>query len=60
MKEQVEEYKFRKEIDKQKEKMIEVMEKNKTKKAMDKDQLERIKLREEELLMKKQQIIKSK
>ena len=53
MKEQVEEYKFRKEIDKQKEKMLEVMEKNKQKKTVDKDQLERIKLREEELLMKK-------
>ena len=60
MKEQVEEYKFRKEIDTQKEKMIENMEKNKTKKQLDKDQLERIKLRGEELLMKKHQIIKSK
>lgn len=57
----VEEFKFRKEMDAQRAKQLEMMEKNKAKeRGMSQTQLERIKQREEELFARKQGKIMSK
>ena len=55
MKDQVEDFKFRKEMDRAKEKMLADMEKNKVKAKMDSLAMERIKKREDELLQKKEE-----
>ena len=60
-KEMVEEFKFRKEMDAQRAKQLEMMERNKVKeRGMSQTQLERIKQREEELFARKQGKIMSK
>ena len=60
-KELVEEFKFRKEMDAQRAKQLEMMEKNKAKeRGMSQTQLERIKQREEELFARKHSKIQSK
>ena len=57
----VEEFKFRKEMDAQRAKQLEMMEKNKAKeRGMSQTQLERIKQREEEVFARKQGKIMSK
>ena len=57
----VEEFKFRKEMDAQRAKQLEMMEMNKAKeRGMSQTQLERIKQREEELFARKQGKIMSK
>ena len=59
-KEHIEEYRFRKEMDKQREKMVENMEKNKQKEAPSTEQQERIRKREQEMWAKKHVNIQNK
>ncbi len=57
MKEQIEEFKFQKEMDKAREKMLNDMEKNKQKAMVDSEAVDRIKKRQEDLLSRKTEAI---